>query len=259
VDSKELREALSEVANEYPAEMVQDQLVDLPRIAFNIGLALEGQDSRSPKELSICDLGGGIGLFSVGCAAIGMKRVVLVDDFSDEVNLRVGDSVLDLHRKYGVEVVSRDVVAEGIAGAVEGEFDVITTFDSMEHWHHSPKRLFHQVVERLSGGGTFVVGVPNCVNLRKRITVPFGHGKWSGIEEWYDVESFRGHVREPDVADLRYIAHDMGLVDVRVLGRNWLGYYSGNPAIRLATRIFDRPMRLKASLCSDIYMIGRKA
>jgi hypothetical protein len=95
--------------------------------------------------------------------------------------------------------------------------------------------------------------------MRKRITVPLGVGKWSEMQDWYETVKFRGHVREPDVSDLMYIARDMGLVDIAIHGRNWLGYYSANPAIRFATRIVDYPLRLKPSLCSDIYLIGKKA
>jgi SAM-dependent methyltransferase len=238
--------------------MVDEQLKDVVRIGFNIGLALQSARRAAPSELEICDLGGGVGLFSVGCAALGLKRTVLVDDFGDSVSHRAGPSILDLHRRYRVEVVSRDVVAGGMRG-IGGGFDVITTFDSMEHWHHSPKRLFGEVVEKLNPRGAFVLGVPNCVNLRKRITVPFGIGKWTRIQDWYDAEVFRGHVREPDVSDLKYIARDLGLVDVEIVGRNWAGYASGSRLVRLATRLTDHPLRLKPSLCADIYLVGRKA
>jgi 2-polyprenyl-3-methyl-5-hydroxy-6-metoxy-1,4-benzoquinol methylase len=255
--NRDLLDALRTVAARYPKDMVAGQLRDIPRIAFNIGLALDAAKPKSPDEVQICDLGGGLGLFSVGCAACGLKRVVLVDDFNDPVNHRVGPSVLDLHRSLGVEVISRDVIEQGLPD-ISGHFDVITTFDSMEHWHHSPKRLFREVAEKLRPGGAFVLGVPNCVNMRKRLTVPFGAGKWSGMRDWYEADRFRGHVREPDVSDLIYIARDMGLVDVKIHGRNWLGCYSANPAIRLATKIMDYPLRLKPSLCSDICLVARK-
>lgn len=78
------------------------------------------------------------------------------------------------------------------------------------------------------------------------------------MQDWYEPEVFRGHVREPDVCDLKYIARDMGLVDVRIIGRNWLGYYSERAAIRIATKLMDYPLRLKPSLCSDLYMTGKK-
>jgi len=98
--------------------------------------------------------------------------------------------------------------------------------------------------------------VPNCVNLRKRLSVPLGIGKWSRMEDWYEEQEFRGHVREPDVADLRYIALDMGLKDVQILGRNWLGYASRSRFVRLGTWIVDMPLRMFPSLCADLYMTG---
>jgi 2-polyprenyl-3-methyl-5-hydroxy-6-metoxy-1,4-benzoquinol methylase len=256
MQNNNLLDVLRNVANQYPKDMVDAQVRDIPRIAFNIGIALDAAKPNRHNELELCDLGGGMGLFSVGCAAYGMKRTVLVDDFDDSVYHRVGVSMFDLHRSFGVEVIARDVVKNGIRDIV-GTFDVITTFDSMEHWHHSPKRLLHEVVEKLKPGGAFVLGVPNCVNMRKRISVPLGIGKWSEMQDWYETPNFRGHVREPDVGDLLYIARDMGLTAIKIYGRNWLGYYSANPAIRFATRLLDVPMRVKPSICSDIYLVGR--
>jgi len=251
-------DVLRNIANQYPKDMVDQQVQDIPRISFNIGIALDAAKPNPHTELELCDLGGNIGLFSVGCAAFGIKRTVVVDDFDDPVNHRVGASILDLHRSFGVEVIVRDIVENGIRD-IEGTFDIITTFDSMEHWHHSPKRLFREVVEKLNPGGVFVLGVPNCVNMRKRISVPLGIGKWSRMQDWYEEDKFRGHVREPDVSDLMYIARDMGLTAIKILGRNWQGHYSANPVIRFATKIMDFPLRIMPSICSDIYLVGRKA
>ena len=108
-----LHDVLRNVANQYPKDMVDGQVRDISRISFNIGVALDAAKHKPHSELEICDLGGGLGLFSVGCAAYGMKRTVLVDDFDDSVNHRVGASILDLHRSLGVEVISRDVVETG--------------------------------------------------------------------------------------------------------------------------------------------------
>jgi hypothetical protein len=97
------------------------------------------------------------------------------------------------------------------------------------------------------------------VNIRKRITIPLGMGKWSPMTEWYEAEVFRGHVREPDVGDLRYIAEDLGLIDTKVMGRNWLGYESRFGWVRSLTPLADQLLRLFPSLCSDLYLIGRKS
>jgi len=78
------------------------------------------------------------------------------------------------------------------------------------------------------------------------------------MRDWYETEVFRGHVREPDVSDLKYVAYDMGLIDVRIIGRNWLGYFSKNMAIRIATKLMDYPLRMNPSYCSDLYMVGKK-
>jgi hypothetical protein len=93
-----LHDVLINVANQYPKDMVDGQVRDIARIRFNIGVALDAAKYKSHDELEICDLGGGIGLFSVGCAAYGMKRTVLVDDFDDSINHKVGASILDLKK-----------------------------------------------------------------------------------------------------------------------------------------------------------------
>ena len=247
-----LEETLYPIALKYPQELKNVQLADIKRTAFHLNLIT----AQLGKNKTVCDLGGGVGLFSIGCAALGMKSI-LVDDFQDQVNQQFGDSIFALHHTYGVEIISRDLIAQGL-NFPPGSIDAITSFDSMEHWHHSPKKLFAKVMETLTPGGLFILGLPNCVNLRKRITVPFGFGKWSAMEDWYESEVFRGHVREPDVDDLRYIARDMGLVNVKIYGRNWLGYISPNRVIKWASSVADSLIQINPALCSNIYVVGNK-
>ena len=176
----------------------------------------------------------------------------------DAINFERAERVLDLHRAEGVEIEQRDPLVDGF-GFAPGSLDVVTSFGSMEHWHHSPRRLFASVIEALVHGGLFVLSAPNCVSFAKRIKVPLGVAKWSRMSDWYEPARFRGHVREPDVADLRYIANDMGLRDVEILGRNWIGQLSQRPALRVAAGILDRVLRPWPTLCSDLYLVGRKS
>lgn len=245
---------LSEIAAAYPSAQVDGQLRDVRRIAFHIGLVAD----IVPPVGTVADIGGGLGLFSPGCAALGFKSI-LVDDFRDRGNVEIADDVLArVHGRYGVEVVSRDVVADGLDFGPE-TLDAVTTFDSIEHWHHSPKPALHQMMAALKQDGLLIVGVPNRANLRKRISVPFGYGKWSRMSDWYEEKTFRGHVREPDVDDLRYIARDLRLKDARIIGRNWLGYDHRSAVIRGLAPVADHPLRLFPALCSDLYLVGRKA
>lgn len=245
-----IKEVLRSIALKYPESMVEGQLRDIDRIAYHIGLVLE----HKGRDVKIADIGGGVGLFSVGCAALGMQSL-LIDDFGDEVNRQVGQSIFEIHKSYGVEIICKNAVENEIEFEPQS-LDVVTTFDSMEHWHRSPKKLFRSVRMALKTNGLFILGVPNCVNLRKRIAVPFGYGKWSRMEDWYEQEIFRGHVREPDVKDLCCIARDMNLKKIRVLGQNWCGYQSSSKVVRFCTKVGDKLLRVIPSLCSDIYLIG---
>jgi SAM-dependent methyltransferase len=244
--SPHLKKLLVTIAFQYPTELRQYALGDIDRTAFQIELVRK----QKGTDITICDVGGSISLFSVACAALGM-RSILIDKFDLD-----RDSVLaQVHRLYGVTVIQRDVVCEPPTFPPES-LDVATSFDSIEHWHGSPKPVLHALKAALRPNGLFVIGVPNCVNLRKRITVPFGYGKWCTIQDWYEAPLYRSHVHEPDVDDLRYIARDLGLEDVNIYGRNWSGYISHNKFIRLGTRVVDRLLQLRPSLCSDLYLVG---
>lgn len=243
---------LTGLAAEYPSDLIAVEQRDVPRMTYNIRLALR----YARAQPVICDVGGGICMFSLGLAALGY-RSILVDDFGDEFCREFAQSAVGLHRRYGVEIMSRDVISNGLDLA-PASIDVVTCFHTMEHFHNSPKRLFHQLVAALRPGGVFVLGVPNRVNLRKRVMVPIGHAPWTSMESWYEQEIFRSHVREPDVPDLRYICRDLGLEVLEIAGRNWQGHKNKSPFIRFLAHSADRTLQQIPSLCSDIYVVGRK-
>lgn len=250
--AKDVERLLSDIAKSYPPPLDRIELADVPRISFHLSILC----AQVPAGGCVVDVGGGIGLMSVGAAALGYN-VTLMDDFSDEVNQKHPIESLGVHERYGVRVLSLNPLNASLDfGAAS--LDAVTSFDSMEHWHASPKAMFHKLIHALRPGGLFLLGVPNCVNLRKRLTLPFGIGKWSLMEDWYDRPVFRGHVREPDVEDLRYIARDLGLKDVKLLGRNWAGYASRFGWVRVLVPYADWLLQLSPGLCSDIYLVGKK-
>lgn len=243
---------LKSVVDQYPASIAAGLRTQIGRMSYEMSLFVP---NVSPGA-RVCDLGAGWGTISLGCAAAGLKAV-LVDDYRERGFFEAATmaAMRALYEKYGVEVVSRDLVTEGL-GFPAGSLDAVTCFDSIEHWHGSPKKALHDAMRALRPGGRFVIATPNCVNLRKRITVPLGRGKWSSLAEWYENELFRGHVREPDVDDLRFIARDIGLKDAQIDGRNWNGYYSESRVVRALIQVVDPVLRLKPSLCSDLYLTG---
>ncbi len=243
----DLERRLLEIADRYSEGDQALRLCDAPRFAEVAEWIGEAR--------SVLDIGGGYSALSLLLAGLG-KRVTVLDDFSHAYFSERLD-----HRRLvldaGVELVEQDAVSGEPLPFPDSSFQAVTSLDSMEHWHHSPRRLFHEVVRVLAPGGVFILGVPNAVNLRKRMVVPLGKTNWSRFEDWYFEPTFYGHVREPTVSDLSRIAADMALASWRIVGRNWLGYRRGG-RIKLATTVLDRPLRLRPSLCANIYLIGRR-
>lgn len=258
MSKNKLLELLKSLCKQYPYGLQSHQARDVERIAFHMSLALRENPNKDISALAVCDLGGGNTLFSPAFAALGAKCSVLVDDLIDSDSEWIYENPTSPHLMHGVFIYRQDLLKVGLTGVPE-LFDVVTCFNSMEHWHNSPKKLFYQVFLKLAPGGIFILSTPNCANLRKRITMLFGRAKWSALTDWYDVEFFRGHVREPDLEDLIWIARDMGLINIKTYGRNWMGHYSSSRVVRLLTKLVDIPLRIFPNLCSDIYVVGQKS
>ena len=255
VDAREPSRILRDMYTKFYPGMAENEIRHrVRRSSFHVNLIRNGVATTDSP--SICDLGGLFGDVASCCAALGMDAM-FVDDFRDSCHIDHNDNRFNIHKEYGARAISRDVVADGIDFS-DASIDVFSCFSSMEHWHHSPKRLFGQMRQALKPGGSFVLSVPNCVDLIKRITVPLGTSFWSSMDEWYANDEFRGHVREPSVSDLHYIARDLELTDVVIMGRNWVAHEMRNPILYSIGQIVDRVLRLRPSLCSEIYLVGRK-
>lgn len=206
----------------------------------------------------VLDIGAGIVPFMLICQRLGYSTTI-VDDLGDNTYQNADrDRVLDRFTAAGVRVVNGDTFTGTAEAAFDRGYDMVTSHDSMEHWHNSPKTLFHRIWTAMPNGGVLWIGVPNCVNLRKRITVPFGRGKWSQMADWYEQPVFRGHVREPDVGDLAYIARDLGASRHAIVGKNWIGYRHPSAFVRAVTPYVDRLMQMRPSLCADINLFAWK-
>ena len=84
----------------------------------------------------------------------------------------------------------------------------------------------------------------------------FADGSHPGrFDDMYRREHFRGVRCPPGVADLRRIAADVGLTNVRFLGRNWATRATG--LSRILHGAIDRLLRPFPTLCTHIYVEGR--
>jgi 2-polyprenyl-3-methyl-5-hydroxy-6-metoxy-1,4-benzoquinol methylase len=247
---EDVRRVLRAIADEFPAGIRAHQHADVERVAFELSIAVV------PGK-RLVDLGGGVGLFSLGASKLGMD-VVLVDDFGDPVNVQWHPQTIGLHDRYGVTVFATDV--RTWAAEVEpASVDVVTCFETMEHWHHSPRAVLEGAHRALVPGGRIVVSGPNAVNLRKRLAVPLGRTNWSRFDDWFGQEEFRGHVREPILADLERVLRETGFTVEDHWGRNWetfLGALGRLPKPLL--RGLDAALQWRPTLCAALYVRGTK-
>ena len=241
-----LDRVLEQVLALYPEPLRSTERADLARQRFHL-------EQIYRPGARVADLGGGIGLLSPACAALGMTTW-LVDDLRDAVNQHFPIEELGVHRDAGVRVLAIPVAEFGKHFA-DASLDVVTCIDSIEHWHHSPRPVLEQVARVLRPGGLFLLAGPNAANALHRAKLLLGRSNWSHFEDWYYPAEFRGHVREPVLADLLRIVDELGLERRAVFGRNWLGAPSGWR--RLGFSAVDRALRAFPSLCKDLYVLAR--
>jgi SAM-dependent methyltransferase len=244
----QILEMVTSLVSKYPEALQQEQLLDVPRITFQL-------EQIQRRGLSIADLGAGIGLFTPACARLGLETY-LVDDLRDPINSEYPIEQLGLHGDLGVHVVKASVQTWG-EYFEDKSLEIVTCFESLEHWHHSPRRAFEEAYRVLKPGGSFFISAPNAVNLRKRISVPLGISNWSRFEDWFYADEFRGHVREPVLGDLTRLVTELGFEIDTVWGRNWQGYCGGR-LNRIITKALDVPLRAIPTLCSDLYVMATK-
>jgi 2-polyprenyl-3-methyl-5-hydroxy-6-metoxy-1,4-benzoquinol methylase len=245
---------LKEVEARYPKTFAHFLETDHLRMEWQLDVVKK----LLPNGGRILDLGAGLTPFTPSLQVMGYDAT-MVDDYGDQVHLENDvPAAMEAIRSTGVRMERENIFNPGFASKYKG-YDLVMTFDTMEHMHNSPKALFHELWNNMSPKGTLWISTPNNVNIRKRVTGLFGRNKWSQMQHWYEEPVFRGHVREPDVDDYHYIARDLGAKRHEVIGRNWLGYKSSNAFYRAVTPVADHILRLRPSLCSDIHLFAHKS
>lgn len=239
-----------------------------PRMEFYVRLAAETGQLAPGKFL--VDLGCGLSLFGLLCRMYG-PEVACVDDFGGGGGIAPGGvtalpPLLEWAKDaHGMRFDSMDFIETPLPFG-SGSVDLVTCFHSLEHWHHSPRRLFSEIVRILKPGGSLILATPNAANLRKRLFLLGGKSNFPELKEWYFEGDpvFRGHVREPVLQDLENLMVWNGLRVTDRQGRNFIGgdsialSFLPKAIVRLLARPSEGFLRLFPTLCSDLHVVGKK-
>jgi SAM-dependent methyltransferase len=206
----------------------------------------------------MADLGSGLSPLALGLQQRGMQTsmVDLFDYPVDLNNFSEPARVMELLQELGVRVIKTDLLTADRLPFEDASLDRVSCIALLEHFHHSPRRFFAEVRRVLKAGGRVVIGCPNAVNLRKRVSVLLGRSNHPSIDAfWREGDPhWYGHVREPTIAELRWMTEagglrvvtSFGLNDIAIQNFGWLG------------RLADPMLRLAPGMCSDIYVIAEK-
>ncbi|MCO5051955.1 MAG: methyltransferase domain-containing protein [Verrucomicrobiae bacterium] len=239
-----------------------------PRLMYYLQLVDQTGSLTAGKHL--VDLGPGLAAFGPVARALGLE-VTLIDDFAGgggvdrEQREKAMQIMAALRDQLGIQLLEMDFLQTPLPLA-DASVDVVTCFHSLEHWHHSPKRLFAEITRVVRPGGFLILATPNAVNLRKRIFALLGKSPVSSLKGWYHDGDpvYRGHVREPVIRDLHQILQWNGFDVISTQGRNYIGGYSialrflPSKCVRLIATGANYLLRAFPSLCSDIHVIGQK-
>jgi SAM-dependent methyltransferase len=210
---------------------------------------------RAEGRPRLLDIGGGPMDKTAVFAALGFDCSA-VDDLGDPWHRR-GDNLERIQafaRARGIRFHLQDR-ASAIPFPPES-FDVVTIFDVIEHLHTSPRELLNAAGAQLKTGGLLAVGMPNSVNLRKRLSVLRGRTNYPGVDQFYlSPEGWRGHVREYTLGETAHLCEAAGFVVESATG------YEGNAYDLLKgakLRAYLALARLAPSLCSALLVVARK-
>lgn len=244
---------LPQLATEYhhqmPKEIIQQ---NLHRIAYEHSLVFHNQGSY-------VDVGAGIGMLALACKLTGVDSVSIIEDFADPWHdSEATTDFTDVLKNHDVKIINGNALTLDWP-IPDNSLDCVSSFDSLEHWPHSPAHLFGEIKRVLKPGGKFVLGAPNAVNILKRIRVVTGKTNLPKWKDFYEQTPWRGHIHEPTLSEFHEIMETLEFETVYTGGRNWLAYRSGYSNMKLQMVKTVIPLLNKfPTLCSDLYIVGRK-
>lgn len=211
---------------------------------------------------SLVDLGGGVSPLNAFLAQQGMNVAVvdlLQDYYTHSTVIGSIAPQIKMIESCGVRFVKADFTDCDLRSHFAGEsVDTIVSYHTLEHLHHSPRRLLGSAYEILRPGGKVIIEVPNAANMLKRLKLLVGRTNYQPYRQYFESDRWVGHVREYTVGDLREMASHLNLSQWSLHGRNWYGTLYRKVRPRGLAAVLDRLLRVRPGLCGSLFLVGRK-
>jgi SAM-dependent methyltransferase len=209
------------------------------------------------------DLGGGLNIANGVLAELGMTVWVidLVEEYFPQSSMKTeGTEQVAFLESKGVQFIRADLVEFNLLDHFNpGSVDVVSSYHTLEHLHHSPRRMLASSMKTLKPGGRVFFEVPNATNLLKRLKVLIGRTNYQPFKGFWEVDRYYGHIREYCVDDLRQLAMQLDLSNVQIVGKNWYGSLYAVIPSRPAARVVDSILQIRPGLCGSLFLSGRKS
>lgn len=210
-------------------------------------------DRALPKRGRLLDVGCGSMIKLAAFRWLGFQCHG-VDDFGDQVFQEEGvvETLIAWARQQGL-----DVHVSPVGGLPLAPFDCVTFIHVIEHLHESPRGVLRSFSDILRPGGILLVVTPNAVNIRKRLDVLRGVSNYPPLAEfWVAAGTWRGHVREYTLAELKSIVQWAGFA-IREAGY-FDGMVNHRLRSRLARAIYRATTRFTSFLKDTLYVVAAK-
>lgn len=137
ITSRMISDAYDVCLKEYPESYLPILEANRTRLTWQ----LETLVKHVPVGGNLLDIGAGIVPFMLIAARLGYTCTI-VDDLADNTYASEDtQAVLNMFEKDNVKVVNGDAFTGDQSGFANENYDLVTSHDSLEHWHNSPKTL----------------------------------------------------------------------------------------------------------------------
>jgi 2-polyprenyl-3-methyl-5-hydroxy-6-metoxy-1,4-benzoquinol methylase len=207
---------------------------------------------------SHCDFGGGLSLYPLIMACLGMN-VTVVDLY--QASDSIAEKRMTKFKLHGVQLISEDLYQ---AVVPNNTFDGVSMFETIEHLPHSPKPVLEKMVASLKRGKRFILSVPNICRIENRFRMLSGRNPMGKYKAFFDSgERFLGHHREMIIEEVRWLPSQLGLETEEIFTTD-LRYKEmrGNTVSAYLARLTDRHLvsdaLLPQSWLRSIWLVARR-